>query len=105
LQYRVNPDGHDDGTAAWPDQEQGENVMGVARNAEVWIFGGLVALLLAACLDGKTERARPASAVSAVSEVELAQPQAGSQQPMYVVYVVGKRPSAAEKRAMRASKG
>ena len=79
--------------------------MGVARNAEVWIFGAFVTLLLAACLDGKTERARPASAVSVVSEVELAPPQAGSNQPMYVVYVVGKRPSAAEKRAMRSGKG
>jgi hypothetical protein len=79
--------------------------MGVARNVEVWIFGTLAALLLAACLDGKTERARPASAVSAVPEVELAQPQAGSHQPMYVVYVVGKRPSAAEKRAARAGRG
>ena len=79
--------------------------MGVARNAEVWIFGGFAALLLVACLDGKTERARPASAVSAVPEVELAQPQAGSNQPMYVVYVVGKRPNAAEKRAAQAAKG
>ena len=79
--------------------------MGVARNAEVWIFGALVTLLLAACLDEKKERARPASPVSAVSEVELAPPQAGSTQPMYVVYVVGKRPSAAEKRAAQASKG
>lgn len=84
--------------------------MEFARNVEVWIFGALAALVLAACLDGKTPRARPASAVSAVSEVELATPQAGSTQaestqPMYVVYVVGKRPSAAEKRALRASKG
>jgi len=79
--------------------------MGVARNAEVWIFGAFAALLLVACLDGKTERARPASAVSAVPEVELAPPQAGSNQPMYVVYVVGKRPSAAEKRAAQAAKG
>ena len=79
--------------------------MGVARNVEVWIFGAFATLLLAACLDGKTERARPASAVSAVPEVELAQPQPGSKQPMYVVYVVGKRPSAAEKRAALASKG
>ena len=79
--------------------------MGVARNAEVWNFGALAALLLAACLDGKTERARPASAVSAVPEVELAQPQAGSNQPMYVVYVVGKRPNAAEKRAPQSGKG
>ena len=79
--------------------------MGVARNVEVWIFGAFATLLLAACLDGKTEPARPASAVSAVPEVELAQPQPGSKQPMYVVYVVGKRPSAAEKRAALASKG
>ena len=79
--------------------------MGVARNAEVWICGALGVLLLAACLDGKTQRARPASAVSAVPEVELAPPQAGSNQPMYVVYVVGKRPSAAEKRAAQAAKG
>ena len=35
----------------------------------------------------------------------LAEPQAGAAQPMYVVYVVGKRPSAAAKRAARAGKG
>ena len=79
--------------------------MGIARNVEVWIFGAFGALVLAACLDGKADKAQPASAVSAVSEVELAQPQAGSHQPMYVVYVVGKRPSAAEKRGARAGKG
>ena len=79
--------------------------MGFARKVEEWIFGALAVLLLAACLDGKTERARPASAVGAVPEVELAQPQAGSTQPMYVVYVVGKRPNAAEKRALRARQG
>ena len=79
--------------------------MDVARNAEVWIFGALAALVLAACLDGKTERARPASAASVAADVELAPPQAGPAQPMYVVYVVGKRPSAAEKRAARAGKG
>jgi uncharacterized lipoprotein YbaY len=79
--------------------------MGIARNVEVWIFGALGALVLAACLDGKVDKAKPASRVSAVPEVELAQPQAGSNQPMYVVYVVGKRPSAAEKRAAPAGQG
>jgi len=79
--------------------------MGGARNVEVWICGAFGALVLAACLDGKAERVRPASAVSVVSEVELAPPQAGAAEPTYVVYVVGKRPSAAEKRAARAGKG
>lgn len=74
--------------------------MGFARNVEVWIFGALALLVLAACLDGKSERAPPASRAGVVPEVELAQPQAGATQPMYVVYVVGKRPSAAEKKRM-----
>ena len=78
--------------------------MGFARNVEVWIFGALALLVLAACLDGKAERSPPASRAGVVPEVELAQPQAGEPQPMYVVYVVGKRPSAAEKkRAARPS--
>ena len=82
-----------------------ENVWGIARNAEVWIFGAFGALVLAACLGGKDERAHPASRAGVMPEVELAQQQAGSAQPMYVVYVVGKRPSAAEKQAARAGKG
>ena len=82
-----------------------ENVWGIARNVEAWIFGAFGALVLAACLDGKDERAHPASRAGVVPEMELAQPQAGSAQPMYVVYVVGKRPSAAEKRAARAGAG
>ena len=73
--------------------------MGDARNVEVWIFGAFGALVLAACLDGKAERAPPASQAGVAREVELAQPQAGATQPMYVVYVVGKRPSAAERMA------
>jgi hypothetical protein len=81
----------------------------VARNVEVWIFGAFGGLILMACLGKpaeRTERARPASPVSAVSEVELAQPgpQAGTEA-RYVVYVVGKRPSAAEKRAARGGAG
>ena len=71
--------------------------MGIARTVEVWICGAFGGLILAACLSGPQERAMPAAAVSAVAETELAQPQ-GVAQPMYVVYVVGKRPSAAEKR-------
>lgn len=70
--------------------------MGFARNVEVWIFGALALLVLAACLDGKAERSPPASRAGVVPEVELAQP--GAAQPMYVVYVVGKRPSAGEKK-------
>jgi hypothetical protein len=72
-------------------------------------FGGLI---LAACLDKPAERAAPASQVSAVREVqdvevERAQPrpQALTAEPLKVVYVVGKRPSAAEKRAARAGAG
>ncbi len=79
--------------------------MGIARNVEVWIFGAFGALVLAACLQGKVERAQPASTAGVAPEVALAQPQAGSLEPMYVVYVVGKRPSAAEKRAARAGAG
>lgn len=75
--------------------------MGVARNVEVWIFGAFGGLILMACLDKPAERPVPASRVSAVAEVELAQPgpQAAGTEARYVVYVVGKRPSAAEKRA------
>ena len=84
------------------------NLRGIARNVEVWIFGAFGGLVLAACLDQPAERAAPASPASPVGvarETELAQPQAGSTQPMYVVYVVGKRPSAAEKRTARAGAG
>jgi len=77
--------------------------MGIARNVEVWIFGAFGALCAAACLSGPAERAAPATAVSVVPEGELLQPTAEEMQPMYVVYVVGKRLSAAEKRALRAS--
>ena len=76
--------------------------MQLARNAEVWIFGAFGGLILAACLDQPAERstqARPAGPVSVVRETELAQPQGTLAQPMYVVYVVGKRPSGVEKRA------
>jgi len=82
--------------------------MQFARNVEVWIFGAFGGLILAACLDQPAERtapARPASPVSVVRETELAQPQGTVAQPMYVVYVVGKRPSGAEKRATRAGAG
>lgn len=85
--------------------------MGFARNAEVWIFGALIVLGAAACLSGPAERAAPApmartlpAAVgNAVAEGELAQPEIHPMQPMYVVYVVGKRPDAAQKRAARKS--
>ena len=76
--------------------------MGIVRNVEVWIFGAFGALVLAACLEGNAERAAPASTAGVAPEVELAKHQAGTAQPMYVVYVVGKRPSAAQKRAARA---
>ena len=75
-------------------------VGGIARNVEVWIFGAFGALVLAACLEGNGEPAEPASRAGVAPETELAQPQAGMAQPMYVVYVVGKRPSAAEKKPM-----
>lgn len=79
--------------------------MGFARNAKVWIFGALIVLGAAACLSGPAERAAPAPMArtvdNAVAEGELAQPVIDPMQPMYVVYVVGKRPSAAEKRAAR----
>jgi hypothetical protein len=81
------------------------NVMRIVRKVEVWIVGAFGGLILIACLDKPAEKAKPASRVSAVSEVELAQPAPGSTQPTYVVYVVGKRPSAAEKRAARGGAG
>jgi hypothetical protein len=93
-----------------------ENVGRVARNVEVWIFGAFAGLVLAACLDQpaeRTESSRAASLPSPASQVGVArepvqasaQPQAGFAQPMYVVYVTGKRPSLAEKRAARAGAG
>jgi len=89
-----------------------ENVGRVARNVEVWIFGAFAGLVLAACLDQPAERAEPTRAArlpSPASQVGVArepvQPQAGYAQPMYVVYVTGKRPSLAEKRAARADAG
>ena len=76
--------------------------MGIARNVELWIFGAFGGLVLAACLDARPERAIPRAAAAAVqlnvaAETELAQPP-GAAQPMYVVYVVGKRLSPADKR-------
>ncbi len=89
-----------------------ESVGRVARNVEVWIFGAFAGLVLAASLDQPAERTtstRVAAQVGATHESaradELAQPQSGANQPMYVVYVVGKRPSSAEKRAARADAG
>jgi hypothetical protein len=95
-----------------------ENLGRVARNVEVWIFGAFAGLVLAACLDQPAERVEstraaklpsPASQVGVAREPvqagALAQPQAGYAQPMYVVYVTGKRPSLAEKRAARADAG
>ncbi len=79
--------------------------MNIVRNIEAWICGAFGVLVLAACLDGKTERAQQPSALKALPEVELVQPQMAANQPMVVVYVVGKRPSAAEKRAIQAGKG
>lgn len=87
-----------------------ESIMHIARNVEVWIFGAFGGLVLAACLSGPSERAataaapRPATAVSVVAETGLTQPP-GAAQPMYVVYVTAKRPSAAEKRASRGQAG
>ena len=81
-----------------------ENSMEIARNVEVWIFGAFAGLVLAAGLSEPSERPAPAAPVSAVAETELAQPQ-GAEQPMYVVYVTAKRPSAAEKRAPRGQAG
>ncbi len=76
----------------------------IARNVEVWIFGAFAGLVVVACLDWPAERpARPASPVSVVRETELAQPQPGVAQPMYVVYVVGKRPAGAQRRAAHAT--
>ena len=80
--------------------------MSFARNVEVWMFGAFGALVLAACLDGRDERRLPAGRAGVAPEVELAQPQATAAEQMYVVYVVGKRPGAAEKkRALRAGPG
>jgi len=74
--------------------------MGIARNVEVWIFGAFGVLGLVACLSGPAERAAPAPVANAAVEGELALP-VDPRQPMYTVYVVGKRPTAPEKRAMR----
>ena len=72
--------------------------MNIARNVEVLIFGAFGGLVLAACLGGPSERRLPAAPVGAVAETELAQPQGG--QPVYVVYVTGRRLSPAEKRKL-----
>jgi uncharacterized lipoprotein YbaY len=53
-----------------------KNIKGLVRNVEVWILGAFGGLILAACLDKPADRAAPASQVSAVQEVELAQPRA-----------------------------
>jgi uncharacterized lipoprotein YbaY len=87
-----------------------KNIKDMARSVEVWIFGAFAGLVLAACLDKPAERAAPASQVSAVQELEQAQPGAPASAtvtagPVNVVYVVGKRPSAAEKRAARGDAG
>jgi len=73
--------------------------MGITRNVEVWIFGAFGVLGLVACLSGPAERAAPAPLANAAVEGEMALP-IDPAQPMYTVYVVGKRPSAAQKRQM-----
>ena len=88
-----------------------ESMGRLARNVEVWIFGAFAGLVLAACLDQpaeRTESTRAASLPSPASQVGVArEPVQASAlaQPMYVVYVTGKRPSLAEKRAARADAG
>ena len=89
--------------------------MGIGRNVEVWIFGAFLVLGLVACLGGPAERAAPAPLANAAVEGAAPAPLANAavegemalpidpRQPMYTVYVVGKRPTAAEKRQM--SKG
>ncbi|QNA88394.1 hypothetical protein G4G28_07595 [Massilia sp. Dwa41.01b] len=83
--------------------------MGIARNVEVWIFGAFGALCLAACLSGPSQRAAPSAgagmAPGMAEDVALAQPDIEQMQPMYVVYVVGKRPGGAAKRAPRQIEG
>lgn len=73
--------------------------MEIARNVEVWIVGAFGGIVLAACLGGPSQRALPATPVSAVAETELRH-EPGSGQPMYVVYVTAKRLSPAEKRML-----
>jgi hypothetical protein len=84
-----------------------KNIKGLPRKVEVWIFGAFGVLILAAWLDRPAERRAPANQVNAVQEVQLAQPAAPmyAGEPAYVVYVVGKRPSAAGKRAARGGAG
>jgi hypothetical protein len=82
-----------------------ENLGRVARNVEVWIFGAFAGLVERTETSRAASAARPASQVGVTRETELAQPQAGLAQPMYVVYVTGKRPRLAEKRAARADAG
>ena len=80
--------------------------MEIARNVEVWIFGAFAGLVIAACLSGPSEPAAPAA--KAVAATGQAQPPAATrmpEQPMQVVYVTGKRLSAAEKRALRSPAG
>ena len=74
--------------------------MGIGRNVEVWIFGAFLVLGLVACRSGPAERAAPAPVANAAVEGEMALP-IDPRQPMYTVYVVGKRPTAAEKAQMR----
>lgn len=82
-----------------------QNVGSIARSAEVWIFAAFGALVLAACLEGTPRRAVAAGAAGTAPASALALPHTDPAQPMYVVHVVGKRPSAAEKRALRSSAG
>ena len=81
--------------------------MKILRSAEIWIFGAFGALVAAACLDAPDERAMPGvrTSAAAVPGIERVQPTIDPAQPMYIVYVFGKRPSAAEKRALRAGAG
>lgn len=82
-----------------------EKVGSIARSVEVWMFAAFGALVLAACLDGTPRRAVQAGAAGVPPASALALPHTGPAQPMYVVHVVGKRPSAAERRALRSSAG
>lgn len=75
--------------------------MKIVRSVEVWIFGAFGALVLAACLDKPVERRATGTYVELAPKAEEVQPTIDPMQPRYVVYVVGKRPSAAEKRALR----
>lgn len=92
--------------------------MKFVRNVEVWVFGTFGALVAAACLHGPedrvyrgshvrtTPRAERVEAIGRAQRPERADqagPAIDALQPMYIVYVVGKRPNAAQKHAVRAS--